>query len=414
MSKKKKTILIIVLALAAALIVAGICVAIFLPVTYTIDKSLIKKNPDYNVYMIEKGGYKALVKKDANGQVIDSEFKIIGFTDTHLDTKKEKGDLTMEYLIRNIVNEKPDMVVFVGDNITSGINRRRTKQLAKTMEELGVYWDLVLGNHEGDNIWSISRHGMLKLLSKYPHCLADADDKHLATGDKVWGNGNHVINILGADEKIVRSLYFIDGGSDMSEEDMIKYDDEFEDKSHNDYDYVKDSQIAWYLETVSDIENLNGGHVPSTIFDHIALNEFRTAYDAITGETEVTQNVPDYYVPDADGDYLIDGQRREVICYSGHNSGLFNAILSAGSTDSVVCGHDHINDFVLSYKGIILAYNEPSGYSSYNLVSKKLADYMMQGYTRYTVAPNGAIAITQMHNADLYPEDQEAINALFR
>ncbi len=413
--KKKKVIVRIILAVVACIVLfAGIYVMFILPVTYKFDKSLIKTNPDYNVYVVDKGGYTSLIKRDANGNAVDSEFKIIGFTDVHLDAKQEKGDVTFEHLVKNIVNEKPDLVIFVGDNITAGINRKRAKQLAKTMEELGVYWDFVLGNHEGDNIWSVSRKSMVKLFSKYPHCLVDASVKTTSAGETVWGNGNHVINLLDSKENIVRSLYFIDGGSDMSEEDLLKYDAEFTDKDHNDYDYVKESQITWYTETVEKINELNGTPVKSTIFDHIPLPEYKLAYDKLTGEDEPTQNVPVYNVPDADGDFIIAGQRRETICFSGHNSGFFDAILKAGSTDTFVSGHDHINDFILSYKGIILAYNESSGYSSYNLVSKKLADRLMQGFTRYTVSTDGSFSMEQVHNADLYPDEQEAINALYR
>jgi len=417
-NKKKSVICIIISALLGAVIIAGVCVMIFLPVTFKLDKSLIVKNPDYNVYVVEKDGYTSLIKKNASGQAIDAEFKIIGFTDVHLDAKKEKGDVTFQYIVRNIVAEKPDMVVFVGDTITAGINRRRAKQLAKTMEELGVYWDLVLGNHEGDNKWSITRAQMVKLFSKYPHCLIDAETKTTTSGEKVWGNGNHVINLLDSHENVIRSLYFIDGGSDMSEEDMIKYDAEFSDKNSNDYDYVKPSQITWYKETVAKINALNGATngatVKSTVFDHIPLPEYRIAYDKLTGETAPTMNVPVYNVPDADGDYILEGQRREIICSSGHNSGFFDEILNSGSTDSVICGHDHINDFILCYKGVILAYNEPSGYSSYNLVSKKLADDLMQGYSIYKVAADGTFSMQQKHNCDIYPAEQEKIKELYR
>lgn len=411
---KRKFVKRILLIVAALLAIALVCVIIFLPVTYTIDKSLIKKNPDYNVVRTEKDGFTALYKTDSEGRAIDSEFKILGFTDTHLDTHKDKGDYTMEYLIRNIVNEKPDMVVFVGDNITSAINKRRARQLAKVMEDLGVYWSMTLGNHEGDNIWSISRKQMVKLFSKYPHCLVDAGDKYTAGGEKVWGNGNHVINLLDKDSNVIRSLYFIDGGSYMTEEDLEKYDAEFDDKDHNDYDYVKESQIQWYKETVEKINETNGNTVKSVVFDHIALPEYKEAYEKIANETEVTLNVPLYNVPDEDGDYIIDGQRREIICNSGHNSGFFDALLEMGSTDAFVCGHDHINDFVLSYKGIILAYNVPSGYSSYNLVSKKMGDRLMKGYSRYIVSKDGDISIFQLHNADIYPDEQEEINNLYR
>ncbi len=410
--EKKKVLLFIALGIVAVLAVAGVCVMIFLPVSYTVDKSLIMKNPDYNVYVTEKDGYTSLIKKDGNNSA-GEEFKIIGFTDVHLDTKKEKGDVTMEYVIRNIVNEKPDMVVFVGDNITSVFNRRRAKQLANIMEELGVYWDFVLGNHEGCT-YSITRKQMVKLFSKYPHCLMNAEPTKTKAGEKVWGNGNHVINLLDRDENIVRSLYFIDGGSDMTKEDKSKYASELPDVNEDYYDYIKESQIEWYSETVEDINRAAGKNVKSTIFCHIPLNEYKTAYEALTGETEVTQNVPKHNVKNSDGDFILLGQRRENICCPGHNSGMFDEMLKGGSTDSFICGHDHINDFALSYKGILLAYNEPSGYSSYNLVSKKLSDKLMQGFTRYFVDTDGNLSLEHVHNADLYPEAQEKIINLYK
>jgi len=413
MSKKKKILIIVLSSVAALLLTAVLVIFVIMPVTYTVDESLIVKNPDYNVFVEKRDGYTTLVKKDAAGNILDTGFKVIGFTDTHLDAKKEKGNVTMEYIIRNIVNEKPDLVVFVGDNITAGQNRQRAKQLCKVMEELGVYWTCVLGNHEGDNIWSISRSRMVKLFASYPHCLIEPDEKKTSSGEKVWGNGNHVINLADSKGNITRSLFFVDGGAEMSEEDMVRYDAEFEDKGHNDYDYVKDSQIQWYEETVADIEKKNGKAVRSAVFDHIALPEYKTAYEKLTGETEVTQNVPEYNVKNADGDYMIMGQRREVICCSGHNSGFFDAILKTGSTDLVICGHDHINDFVLSYKGVVLSYNTPSGYSSYNLYSKKLSDKMLQGYTRYTFTADGEFRIEQLHNADLYPEAQDGIKKMY-
>ena len=92
---------------------------------------------------------------------------------------------------------------------------------------------------------------------------------------------------------------------------------------------------------------------------------------------------------------------------------LFDALLDLGSVDLVVCGHDHINDFVLTYRGVTLAYNEPSGYSSYNLWTKKLSDKLLQGYTRYTFRADGGFDLEPCHNAELYPEAQEAIRRLY-
>ena len=387
-----------------------------LPVTYRVDRSLIVKNPDYCVSAEKRNGYTTLVKRDAAGNALDADFRVIGFTDTHLDHNREKGNVTLEFVIRNIVNEKPDLVVFVGDNITSSFNERRAKQLCRVMEELGVYWTCVLGNHEGDNRWSISREKMVKLFASFPHCLIEADVKHTADGKEVWGNGNHVINLADAEGNVTRSLFFFDGGKEMTGEEHEKYAAEIEAGTGRRDDYVKESQIAWYRETVSAIAGLSGtgSTVPSAVFVHIPLPEFRTAYEELTGETEVSPaNVPAYNVPNENGDYMIMGRRREGVCCSGHNGGLFDAVLDAGSTDLVVCGHDHINDFVLSYRGVILSYNVPSGYSSYNVYTKKLSDKLIKGYTRYTFRSDGSFDLEQLRNADLWPEAQDGIKRLY-
>ena len=127
--KKKKGWKAVLAIVPGVLILAGAAAAAVLPVTYSVDRSLIVKNPDYDVYAEKRDGVTTLVKKDPAGNALDADFKVIGFTDTHLDHNREKGNVTFEYVIRNIVNEKPDLVVFVGDNITSSFNSRRAKQL---------------------------------------------------------------------------------------------------------------------------------------------------------------------------------------------------------------------------------------------------------------------------------------------
>ncbi len=409
--EKKKKIGVTVTVLCSCLgilIAAGAVAATVLPVTYDVDRSLIVKNPDYGVTVERRDGYTTLHKTG------DGDFKVIGFTDTHLDHNKAKGNVTLEYVVRNIVNEKPDLVVFLGDTVTSSFNRRRAKQLCGIMEDLGVYWTAVLGNHEGDNMWSVSRESMVKLFSSYPHCLIEADEKRTADGEAVWGFGNHVLCLADSEGKITRSLFFFDGGNEMSEADLAMYAGEIGAGSGRKDDYVKQSQIKWYRETVADLEGRGGGNVKSAVFVHIPLPEYKTAYEALTGETAVTpENEPTYGIPNENGDVLLMGKRREGICCSGHNGGLFDALLDAGSTDLVVCGHDHINDFVLRYRGVTLAYNEPSGYSSYNLYTKKLSNDLLQGFTRCTFRADGSFELEQLRNADLYPAAQDGIRALY-
>ena len=370
----------------------------YLPVTYKIDRSLVIQNKEYNVVKIDSE-YTSLAKTDASGNYIDEDFKILAFTDMHLDTYKDKGNVTIEMLVRNISSQKPDLVVLVGDNVTSALNARRAKQLAKLMEKLGVYWTLVLGNHEGDNNLSISRQKMIDIFASYPHCLVEKDIKTTKSGETLWGAGNHVINLLDSKGEIRQSLYFLDSGADMTEEDIEKYKEEIESTNNKKDDYIKDSQIQWYKETVSNINEIAKRKVKSVIFSHIPLVEFNTAYEkAMEGDAEAE---------------LLYGSKLETVCSSGHNNGFFDVIHDLGSTQTVVSGHDHVNDFAVKYKGIILAYNQNSGYSSYNVVTKKQSDTLIQGFTAYTIDKDGGLTMQPYHNADLYPKLQEDILELY-
>ena len=394
--KGRKVLLISILGILAIAIVALI---VFLPVTYQIDRSLVTQNKEYNVVKAD-GEYTSLAKTDALGNYLDEDFKIVAFTDMHLDTYKAKGNVTIEMLIRNMSSQKPDLVVFVGDNVTSALNARRTKQLGKLMEELGVYWTLILGNHEGDNTASISRQKMIDIFASYPHCLVEKDIKTTKSGEMVWGVGNHVINLLDSKGGIRQSLYFIDSGSDMTEEDIKKYKEEIESTNNRKDDYIKDSQIQWYKETVSDINEIAKKTVKSVIFNHIPLVEFNTAYEkAMEGDAEAE---------------LLYGGKLETVCASGHNSGFFDVIRDLGSTQAFISGHDHVNDFAVKYKGVILAYNQNSGYSSYNVVTKKKSDTLIQGYTVYTIDKDQGLKMQPYLNSDLYPGLQEDILELYK
>jgi len=403
---KKKTGIVIASIVSVIAITTG-CLVVFLPVTYNYDKSLIKQNPDYSVVKLDNQKYTTL----SNGK---EDFKIIGFTDTHFDTYAKKSKISLEMIIRNVVNEKPDLVVFDGDIITSSFNKRRAKQFTNVMDKLGVYWAPVLGNHEGDNFMSVSRTKLLEIYSHSKYCLVETNTKTLKDGTKVDGDGNYVINILNKDNKISQSLYFIDSGAYMSQSDLSKYKDEIIDTKGDNYDYIKEWQIKWYKETVNDIKNINGETNKSLMFVHIPLPEFKTSYELITGESEVTNNTPTYNVEDGYGDVIYSGARRETICFSGHNSGMFNTIKELGSTQAVISGHDHLNNFVLKYEGVKLGYCQSSGYSAYNVVSRGLDNTFLKGYSIFNISSNGELSWENNRNADKWPELQEEILKLYK
>ena len=311
--------------------------------------------------------------------------KILGFTDMHLDDKPGCCRMTMKLLRETIEGEGPDLVVFVGDTVTGGENLARVQAFTALMTEMGVPWAPAIGNHEGDNPASVSREEMTRLFRKSPLCLMPDAPARLSDGGKVWGAANYSVPLYNDEGRMVHRLIFLDGGSDMSREDMVKFGWGSREKPYD--DYLKESQIAWYRETV------RADECPSMVFCHIPLPEFREA--AERGE-------------------LISGGNHERICCCPHNSGMFDAMLEEGRTIAFAAGHDHVNDSHYLYKGIRLIYNRMSGLSSYNAVSEGKADRLMQGCSVYYIHSDGHVTFGDIFYEDRFPQHHDEIYAVIR
>ena len=147
---KSFVVVIFAFVLAVALGVGGCFVAVYL------------QGLSYDIDSIEKVGTVVEVVSESEDSVTikkndDSDFKVLMFTDTHLNGKEDTDYTAVSYLVQNISKEKPDLVIYGGDNISSGFNLRRYVQFADLMENLGVYWVAVLGNHESEGIFTYSR-----------------------------------------------------------------------------------------------------------------------------------------------------------------------------------------------------------------------------------------------------------------
>lgn len=107
---------------------------------------------------------------------------------------------------------------------------------------------------------------------------------------------------------------------------------------------VMHDQIQWYRKWVADRAAENS-LVPAIAFVHIPLPEMMTMWNYHT--TFGTQ-----------GDW--DG-----VCCSSVNTGLFAAFKEFGEVKAIVSGHDHANDFIGEYQGVLLGYGRKSGYGGY-------------------------------------------------
>lgn len=315
----------------------------------------------------------------------DRPLKVLGFTDTHLDGYPGCYRMTSKLLKETIETEKPDLVVFVGDNVTGGDNRTRAHEFTQLMTELNVPWAPAIGNHEGDNAASISREEMISIFMTSPTCLIPSVKAKLADGSDVWGVANYSVPLYNEDGKMVQRFIFMDGGDGMSDEDRVRLG--FADYPKFVYDFIKENQIAWYREEIKNDE------CPSMIFCHIPLPEHVDAVEK--GE-------------------LLAGYNLEGICCSKYNSGMFAAMKEEGKTMAFVVGHDHVNASRYLYEGVQFIYNRMSGLSSYNAISSKGKDKLMQGCSIYYIHEDGQVTFDEILYEDRYPQYHDDIYAVIR
>lgn len=361
--------------------IIALCVALILKGTVGLGLYPFNLNPDLskirpienNVVLLssdEKNGVFNIAKKNPDGSY-DPDFKILGFTDIHIDGLNLRIKDTYNWIRYNIEKQKPDLVAFLGDSALCYFNKKRTQDIADIMDAYGIYWTIVLGNHEGEDKMELSREKTMKLYSGSEKCLVSVSI------DGVNGFGNQIINIMSSDTKIAQSLYFMDSGGD---------------KINSATKYIQKSQVDWYERTLtSTLENY--GDVKSMIFMHIPIHKYLDAWNAVeTGEAQ-----------------LLWGEKHERVCCSDSDEKdnfLFQKAKELGSTWAFVSGHDHVNDFAVLYDGIQFIYNQPSGYSCYDMYSKfKDSDpsiteeSRIQGATVYNVHADGTVEIERIINA---------------
>ena len=114
------------------------------------------------------------------------------------------------------------------------------------------------------------------------------------------------------------------------------------------YDWIRPSQVDWYVESSQELESRHGGKLPGLMFFHIPLPEF-----ALMWENRENHEVV--------------GEKNEDVAAGAFNSGLFGAVMDRGDVVGIFVGHDHVNDFTGDYFGVRLGYSANVGFGTYGL-----------------------------------------------
>lgn len=115
--------------------------------------------------------------------------------DTLLSPCEHSDNLTTSLLSIVISEEKPDLVIFSGDQLngqgTSWDPKSVLAKFAKAVTDKGIPWAAIFGNHDSED--GLSREDQLTLMKALPYSLVERGPKD------IHGVGNYVLEVLSPD-----------------------------------------------------------------------------------------------------------------------------------------------------------------------------------------------------------------------
>lgn len=281
----------------------------------------------------------------------DGKFRILILTDAH--HAPETGKATIRAIESLIDRTQPDLVFLDGDNIAGHATKRNCldmiADIASPMEEWGIPWAHVYGNHDKTPLFS--KQYQQRLYEGYPQCLSQTGPEGLP------GVGNYFLPVLDKDGAVAFGIWALDSMQDLGIMDTpLPYKGDLEKdillpqrlSTGSDADWIRFEQIQWYYNNSIRLEKDNSHKIPSVMCFHQPLYEF----NAIIRNPKKTS---------------MTGECNEKVSCSEVNSGLFAAVLQRADVLGIFCGHDHINTFDGVYCNIHLAYCGSVGYHAYGM-----------------------------------------------
>jgi hypothetical protein len=265
-------------------------------------------------------GLNSFGQKTENLEFRNGEFKIIQFTDLHINQKKENLQIILSVVKEIIINENIDLAVFTGDIVTEKNPKDAFEKIADLMSELKTKWTVVLGNH--DDEYGTKRIEVAEMLTTLPYCLNK-------TSEYATGATNFTLKVGKGRKRAI--LYFMDSNAYSTLEPKVEG-----------YGWFDISQIQWYKEQSKKFTDSNKGKpLPALAFFHIPLPEYNQVWDS--------KAIKKF------------GKKNEKVCCPDINTGMFAAMVEGGDIMGTFVGHDHVNDYIGVLYEIALAYGRCSG-----------------------------------------------------
>lgn len=269
----------------------------------------------------------------------DGELKILILADPQ-DTDRPQQAM-LDLLNASLDAADPDLVVFLGDMLHApsigndlAATKRAIDAIVNPVVERGLQFAVVFGNHDDEG--GISKETQLEYYQSFPGCLA-------VEGEPMTGCGNYYLTVNGADGVPGCVLWFFDSGT-------------YDATGEGTYACVEKDQIDWYKQTSAKL-TAQYGELPGFVFQHIIVPEI---YDLLSVVPRGTKGAVRGIDAWRDHDYIlnpentISGTLGEGPCPPVRNQGQFGAWVETGDIKAAFFGHDHVNDFIVTSRGVDL------------------------------------------------------------
>lgn len=338
---------------------------------YISTVSSIKYEKDAIEYNDENGVYTITTEKE--------KFNILQLTDIHLggsvfSSQKDLKALKAVYSL--IETTKPDLVVITGDLVFPlGImsfsfnNQTPIIQFASFMRNIGVPWAFTYGNHDTESIANSTSEQIDDLFKSLSYKTSN-NLLYPYIQPEIYGRSNQMIEIRNDDNSIRQAIFLLDSNS-------------YTGNGVNDYDYIHDEQVDWYENQLKIMCEKEQKLVPSIMFFHMPLQEYKQAYELYMDNSK---DIKFYF--GENGEKMID-----KVCCSKYPSKLFKTAKRIGSTKAMFCGHDHYNNLSVEYEGIRLTYGMSIDYLAMPGIEN---DYSQRGGTLITINNDSTVNIEQI------------------
>jgi hypothetical protein len=274
-------------------------------------------------FFVVNGQEKPLLKFNSR-----SKFKIVQFTDIHLQYDSYRSDSVLVMMKTVIEREKPDLVMLTGDVVGSDNRKKAWLKVAQVMIDAKTPWAAMLGNHDAE--YELNKQQTMDAIVGLPYNLTVTGPEETA------GAGNYVLPIQSSSSEKTAALCYV---LDVSHTNCPP-------ENHSGvYEWIDDSQVEWYKNQSAAFAKQNGGKpLPALAFFHIPFPEYNE----------------------------VVGKRTTVGFFSegGHSlsdspSNLYAAMLDCKDVMGTFVGHQHNNNYIGCLNDICLAFGQTTGRQVY-------------------------------------------------